>query len=120
MSWASERGLPAPDAEQKEEIRLPGPRHAQTTWNGTRSRTRVEVRELNAMIPQLLDREAEEELEVVGVPPVCLGPRCSLMRKHNQTDPVARRGGRSASTWWFHANWRLVVGGKARPCLRLV
>ena len=92
---ASERGLPAPDAEQKKEIRLPGPRHAQTTWNGTRSRTRVQVRELNAMIPQLLDREAEEEeeLEVVGVPPrVCLGPRCSLMRKHNQTDPGARRG----------------------------
>jgi hypothetical protein len=93
---ASERGLAG--AEEGNSDYLDHATHKRPVeWNPLAySSGMMEVRELNAMIPQLLDRGAAEELEVVvGVPRVGLGPRCSSMRKHNQTDPVARRGRRS-------------------------
>jgi hypothetical protein len=61
-SWASGPGLPL----QKKETGLPGPRHAQTTWSPHARVLECKVRELNAMISQLLDPRSGE-LEVVGV-----------------------------------------------------
>lgn len=59
---ASERGLPVPDAPSSRR-KSDCLDHATHKRPGARSRTRVEVRELNAMISQLLDRQADEAEE---------------------------------------------------------